>query len=81
MNNASVFSLHCLSIGALKIYFFQYPTLTQQLLFKAPAQCVSGLCVYGSFSGFHVERNLFVPHKSRVKKLTIYSGNVMLVML
>lgn len=72
MNNASVFSLHCLSIGALKICFFQYPTLTQQLLFKAVAQCVWGLCVYGSFSSFHVERNPFVPNNSRVKKLWQY---------
>lgn len=73
MNNASVFSFHCLSIGALKICFFQYPTLTQQLLFKAVAQCVWGLCVYGSFSGFHVERNPFVPNNSRVKKLWQYT--------
>lgn len=81
MNNASVFSLHCLSIGALKICFFQYPTLTQQLLFKAPPQCVWCWCVHGSFNSFHVERYIFVPNNSRVKKLTIYKGIVMLVIL
>lgn len=73
ISNASVFSLRCLSIGALKICFFQYPTPTQQLLFKAAAQFVCGLRVYGSFSGFHVERNLFVPNNSRVKKLWQYT--------
>lgn len=59
MNNALEFSLHCLRFGALKICFFQYPTLTQQQLFKAVAPCVCGLWVCGSFSAFHVEEKSF----------------------
>lgn len=81
MNNASEFSLHCLRCGALKICFFQYPTLTQQQLFKAAALCVWLMGLRELLRLPRAEKSFRTKQQHTAKNRTIYSGIIMPVMI